>query len=333
MRHIVIIRFSAISDVAVAAPLVRAYATANPEISFTMVSDSFLRPLFENIPNLNFLPEDFDEENYSIHASIKIAHDILSLKPTDVVDLQHSKLTKIIRNCLTLKGIPVSAVRHEEFERKKLQSHKAEMSPVISLYEDALAEAGLINLHLSRKTPEKKVFGKYMFRRIGIAPFAKYPGKSWPIKYMEEVVAALGDDPNSKVYLFGNKTKEAAILQGWQDKYEGCESIAGKYTLSEELELMRSLDLMVTMDSANMHFASFVNTPVISIWGATDAKAGFYGWGQDPENAVCSEIACRPCSLYGDAKCERLDYACLARVTPAMVLEKINAFFNTNSEK
>lgn len=333
MRHIVIIRFSAISDVAVAAPLVRAYASNNPEITFTMVSDPFLRPLFENIPNLNFLPESFNSENYSIHSSIKIVKEILALHPTDVVDLQHSKLTNLIKNCLVLKGIPVTVVKKAVFDRKKIISSETGMPSVISLYEEALSEAGLINLHLSKKTPEKKVFGKYKFRRIGIAPFAKYPGKSWPVKYMEEVVAALGEDPNSKVYLFGDKKKEASILQGWQEKYTGCESIAGKYTLAEELELIRSLDLMITMDSANMHFASFVNTPVISIWGATDPQAGYYGWGQDPDNAVSAKIDCRPCSLYGDTPCERYDYACLARVTPAMVLEKINTFFNSNSEK
>lgn len=333
MRHIVILRFSAISDIAIAAPMVRAYASANSDINFTMVSDPFLKPLFSDIPNLDFHAEDFNETNYSINASIRIAREIISMGPTEVVDLQHSKLTSIIKKCLILRGINVTSVRKETFDRKSLLSHKKPMTPVIALYEEALTEAGLINLHLSKKDQPKKVFGKYMFRRIGIAPFAKYPGKSWPAKYMEEVVAKLGDDPNSKVYLFGNKTKEAAILQGWQDKYAGCESIAGKYTLAEELELMRSLDLMVTMDSANMHFASFVNTPVISIWGATDPKAGFYGWGQDAGNAVSSHCECSPCSLYGDAKCERFDYACLARVTPAMVLEKIDAFFNSNSEQ
>jgi len=80
---------------------------------------------------------------------------------------------------------------------------------------------------------------------------------------------------------------------------------------------------MLSMDSANMHLASFVGVPVISIWGATHPYAGFYGWNQSPDNAVQIEMECRPCSVFGNKKCFRGDYACLLNIKPQLVLNKI----------
>ena len=326
MNNIVILRFSAITDVAIAAPLVRAYASENPNITFTVVSDPFMQPLFKSGKNLHFCPLSLDEKP-SIDSLAKAVHTVRSLSPTCIVDLQNSFATRLMNLSFTFHNIPTYTAKSPSFDRK---NYSKTSIPLIKLYEEALVEAGLFNLHLSSENHPlcKELNNKYEFHRIGVAPFAKHPGKSWPVKSMEKVVEELCKNPNNKVYLFGNQKKEATILRQWENKYKDCESIAGKYTLAEELELIRSLDVMVTMDSANMHFASYVNTPVISIWGATHPKVGFYGWGQSGDNVVSVDMDCRPCSMFGDKKCERFDYACLARVTPEMVLAKIDNFFH-----
>jgi ADP-heptose:LPS heptosyltransferase len=80
---------------------------------------------------------------------------------------------------------------------------------------------------------------------------------------------------------------------------------------------------MVTMDSANMHLASLVATPVVSIWGATHPYAGFMGWNQSIDNAVQTDLPCRPCSIYGKKDCMRGDYACLYQIKPETIVGKI----------
>jgi ADP-heptose:LPS heptosyltransferase len=77
------------------------------------------------------------------------------------------------------------------------------------------------------------------------------------------------------------------------------------------------------MDSANMHLASLVNLPVVSIWGATHPYAGFMGWNQSPDNAVQLNISCRPCSIYGNKPCIRGDFACMKNITPELIVEKV----------
>ena len=86
---------------------------------------------------------------------------------------------------------------------------------------------------------------------------------------------------------------------------------------------MSHLDVMVSMDSANMHMASLVNIPVVSIWGATHPLAGFMGYHQSLDNAVQTDMDCRPCSIYGQKPCQFGDYRCMMAITPQMIVEKI----------
>ena len=91
---------------------------------------------------------------------------------------------------------------------------------------------------------------------------------------------------------------------------------------------MSHLDVMVSMDSANTHLASVVDVPVVSVWGATHPYAGFMGWRQDESTVVQLSLPCRPCSIFGDKPCYRGDMACMAGISPEMVVEKVEQVLN-----
>ena len=95
--------------------------------------------------------------------------------------------------------------------------------------------------------------------------------------------------------------------------------------LHEELILMSHLDVMVSMDSANMHLASLVATPVVSVWGATHPYAGFMGWRQSEDNAVQLDMDCRPCSIYGNKPCIHGNYPCIKQIEPETIVARIVA--------
>ena len=139
---------------------------------------------------------------------------------------------------------------------------------------------------------------------------------------MERVVELLSEQ-GERIVLFGSK-EEAQVLDAWAKKYQNVASVAGKYSLREELEQMRGLRVMVTMDSANMHLASLVGTRVVSIWGATHPKAGFMGLGQNADQCIQRDIPCRPCSIYGKKKCKFGDYRCMD-ITPEEIVEKVKS--------
>ena len=51
--------------------------------------------------------------------------------------------------------------------------------------------------------------------------------------------------------------------------------------------------------------------------------AGFYGFGQDPSLAVQLDMACRPCSVYGNKPCLYGTYACMSGIPPEAIVEKV----------
>ncbi len=153
---------------------------------------------------------------------------------------------------------------------------------------------------------------------IGIAPFAAHKGKIYPLERMESVIASISRT-GEPVYLFGGSKAETDILESWASKYPNTTSVAGKMSLAEELALIRTLRVMLTMDSGNMHLASLVGTRVVSIWGATHPKAGFLGVGQKPEDCIQLDLPCRPCSIYGNKTCRFGDYRCL-NIAPEQII-------------
>lgn len=158
---------------------------------------------------------------------------------------------------------------------------------------------------------------------IGVAPFAKHRGKIYPLDEMEQVVARLSECEDYTVFLFGGRGYEEAVLEQWEFQYPRVKSVVGKYALDNELALISQLDVLLCMDSANMHFASLVGTRVISIWGATHPYAGFYGYHQDSGDVIQENLSCRPCSVFGQKACLRGDWACMALITPERIVDKV----------
>ena len=159
---------------------------------------------------------------------------------------------------------------------------------------------------------------------IAIAPFAKHAGKIYPTEKMAEVVATLAARPATKIFLFGGGGDEQLKLREWAGQHDNVISMAEKrHGFPKELALLSCVDAMVSMDSANMHLASLVQVPVVSVWGATHPFCGFTGWKQSPDNAVQLDLDCRPCSVFGNKPCYRGDYRCLNGIAPEAIVRKV----------
>ena len=158
---------------------------------------------------------------------------------------------------------------------------------------------------------------------IGIAPFAKHPAKVYPLEKMEQLIKALSERKNTTIFLFGGGNEEKRQIAELCAKYPNVQAAKSQQGLKGELALMGQLDVMLSMDSANMHLASLVGTRVVSIWGGTHPYAGFLGWNQKPSDCVQVDLPCRPCSVYGNKPCFRSDYACLNGIAPKQIIEKL----------
>ena len=309
MKRLLIIRFSALGDVALLVPVVRAVAEQNPALHITMLSKQGMADLFADMPaNVTF---------HGVNLKQQRLRDIVAeLGPFDLVaDMHDVWRSRYIRWAMRLKGAKVRSIRKGRLGRflltNKISPKALEHS--ILRYRDVLQSLGL-------DAPALQTPSRTEGKGVGIAPFAAHAGKCYPLDRMEQVVAMLSKRGES-VVLFGSK-QEAAVLERWAKQYKGVRSEAGKHSLREELELMKGLRVMVTMDSANMHLASLVGTRVVSVWGATHPKAGFLGFGQEEKDCVQRALDCRPCSIYGKKKCKYGDYRCLD-IAPEEIIQRI----------
>lgn len=306
MRRILVIRFSALGDVAMLVPVVRAAAEQNPDVEFAIVSRQQTSALWQGLPaNVVFYGADLKGIHHGRKGLNKLLQEIDISEIDDVADMHSVWRSWHMDLVCTMSGIFIYRIHKGRLAKWLLTrgfSHKP-LKRTAERYRDVFSRMG-IKCVLSE--PEFSEEGK---SGIGVAPFATKRGKQYPLERMEKFIAKHSE--HEKVYLFGGGAHEVEILQGWADKYENVECVAGKYKMADELEIMRNLRLMVTMDSGNMHLASLVGTRVVSLWGATDPKCGFLGWGQKESDCKMLNLPCRPCAIYGERKCRFGDYRCL----------------------
>lgn len=292
------------------APILRAAAEQYPDTEFTMLSQQRFADLFAGMPtNVKFHGVDLKKQSLPSLTSALGSYD-------GVADMHGVIRSIFVSAAMLFKGAKVASIHKGRGEKRQLTKGKihCRLKHTTERYADVFAALGM---PLSLPSPANKNKGN----GIGIAPFAAHPGKVYPIERMERVVELLSQK-GERIVLFGGGKKEKEVLNAWAAKYPNVESIAGKLTLAEELEVMRTLRVMLTMDSGNMHLASLVGTRVISIWGATHPYAGFLGYGQREDDCIQRDLPCRPCSVYGNKPCIYGDYRCMD-ISPEEIVERL----------
>lgn len=347
-RNVLIARFSALGDVAMTIPVVYSVCYSNPDTRFVFITKPATQSLMLNAPsNLVVLGVDVKEKYSGLGGLVRLYKDLRREYRIDAFADFHGVIRSYILGLLCrLNGIPVKVINKGRANKKALtRKNNKVMLPLISSrarYREVLYRLGFPyeerfkSLYGSDKaSPE--IFKEVTAPKsqgetwIAIAPFAKHEGKIYPTELMAQVVEELASRQNTRIFLFGGGEHERKILGEWAAKYESVVSLAEKrHGFAVELALLSHADVMVSMDSANMHLASVVAVPVVSVWGATHPYCGFKGWKQDEANIVQLPMTCRPCSVFGNKPCHRGDYHCLAGIPPAVIVSKINNVLNHN---
>lgn len=332
--HILIIRLSAMGDAAMVAPVVGALRAAHPDAEITILTRPFFQPFFRDVENVGFLAPDFAGRHKGLAGLVRLANDISACGVTHIADMHDVLRTKIVRRMLRFRVKGISVIDKGRADKKaltrKYNKKLRQLEPTVDRYRDTLLRLGFA---IPKPAPPQKkalaipeeisrAAGRKQGVWIGVAPFAQHKGKIYPAAQMAELIAMLA--ARYKVFIFGGGQYEKEYAEAMQQRCGGnVVSVIGKIKLAQELDLISNLDAMVTMDSSSMHMASLVATPVVSVWGATHPFAGFYGFGQDPANAVQLDLPCRPCSVYGNKPCIYKDYRCMERITPEMIFDRV----------
>lgn len=299
-------------------PVVASLSKRYPNDKFIMASKKDLASMFASMPNVEFCEVDNHLDWKGVWALWKALRD----KIDAVIDLQSTLRTRLFGTLMRLSGKHVTRVRYGRFRKHLITFFgigKKQLPTEFARYADTFRRAGLetnedfealpVNTAAAKVVTER--FGIKEGRWIGLAPFAKSRSNMLPYRVTKDIIEQLTKDEQTRVFLFGAGVVECEMLRQWATVFPRTESVAGCLKLKEELELMRMLDVMICMDSANQHLSSLVGLRAVSVWCATHPFIGFAGWKQRPEDIVQRhDLRCRPCTCHGTNHCRYGNFAC-----------------------
>ncbi|MDQ7033190.1 MAG: lipopolysaccharide heptosyltransferase II [Desulfonauticus sp.] len=159
---------------------------------------------------------------------------------------------------------------------------------------------------------------------VVIAPGSKWPTKRWTVQGFKDVVRFL-QQRDFQVVLMGGK-EDVSICEeiGLEGKVL---NLAGKTSLRESFALISKARLLVSNDSAPVHMAVALNTPVVAIFGPTVKEFGFYPFQKG--EVVEIDMDCRPCGLHGHKKCPLEHHRCMRQISSQKVIQVMGKFLTT----
>ena len=331
IKHIAVIRLSAMGDVAMTVPVIRAFVKQYPEVKITMVSRPFFKPFFDTIPEVNFLEIDLDKKHKGFLGLFRLFQELKESGVDALADLHNVLRSKVLTFFFKLYNLKVVTVDKGRAEKKALTRAKNKIyRPLPSMvlqHSQVFRQLGF-PLHTENPTfPNLGIFAEAKTQKwIGIAPFAQYDSKVYPMDLMQKVIDELAQNQNNKIFLFGGGAKEINLLDEMSQGKTNVVNVAGKAKLTHEMKIISNLDVMLSMDSGNAHIAAMLGTKVITLWGATHPYAGFMPFNQPLENCITSnreKYPLLPTSVYGNKIVEGYQDA-MRTITPEIVVEKVN---------
>ncbi|WP_299132111.1 glycosyltransferase family 9 protein [uncultured Tenacibaculum sp.] len=312
-KHILIIRLSAMGDVAMTVPVIRNLIKQNKGVKITILTRAFFTPFFTEFDNVTVYTPELKGKHKGIIGLFKLFKELIKLNIDVVADLHNVIRSNILVSFFRLRGIKCVQLKKGRKDKKKL-TELNENKILFSLktmherYADVFKKLGFsMNLSSIYNLVKKEI--PYHFQKefndsklIGIAPFAAYKGKAFPIKKIKSLVKELSDKNYCKVLLFGGGDVEKKLLEDLAKDYTNVFSMVKKGTFEEELNIISNLDVMISMDSGNGHIAAMYNVPVITIWGVTHPCLGFTPFNQSIENQILPDLReypLIPTSTYG----------------------------------
>lgn len=335
--HLLVIRLSALGDVAILVPVLLKLIKNYPGLRITVLTKKFFAPIFKDVPNV----EVYEADVKGIHSGVtglgRLAKELRDLEINAVADVHNVLRTNVLRSVFYFYGIPVKQIDKGRTEKKALTEENGKVFIQLKTshqrYAEVFTELGYpvdleepIYLPKQNFSPStEELTGKKSGKWIGIAPFAQHQSKVYPLDLMKKVISEISENGNVKILLFGGGKGENEKLENLAIGLDNVLSLSGKLSFQEELFIISNLDAMLSMDSGNAHLAAMYNVPVVTLWGVTHPFAGFGAFNQPMENHLLPDLSkypAIPTSVYGNKVPEGYEEV-MRTIPPERVVAKV----------
>jgi heptosyltransferase-2 len=327
-RSVVVIQTAFIGDVVLTLPLIQAIRALYPESSVDVVVTPQSRELFENHPDVReAIGFDKNGADRGLRGLRRIAS-VLRSRSYDAALVPHRSLRSALLTLLA--GVPVRIGFNRSAGRMFLTATEIYRKNQHEIDRNLSLLGKLTHVPLRRELPrlypsdaDKKRVERLLIeleigrpgRMIAMAPGTVWNTKRW-LKERFASLAVKFDDEGYDVVLLGGEgdfglCTEIHALSGSSHVH----SVAGMLSLLQSAELIRRCALLVCNDSAPMHLAAGVGTPVVALFGATVPAFGFGPPGPFDRVVETEGLKCRPCSIHGGDKCPIKTFDCMVDVS------------------
>ena len=339
---ILIIRFSSLGDIILLSPVFRETKKVFPNAEITFMTSTEFGSVHSQNP---YIDKTYLLDRKGGIVEIFVARKFIKEQNFSIVFDAHSSLRSFFI-CFTYKkfvnkqnrffSVPKrSKERYMQIFLKKkptseiISQRKAYLawldSPQLGFTKEKRNENTEIFISANIKERTRMLFLSYLLNSnslVVIAMGAKHFNKCWLAPYWNSLIEKLKEE-NYQVVVIGTE-EDSKILAGYKRAAKNASlDLTGKLNLEETAGLLKEAQVLITGDSAPLHLAEALGTPVVALFGPTVREFGFTPF---LENSVLleKELNCRPCSAHGKKKCtHKTEKQCMCLITPQEVWETV----------
>ncbi len=356
MANTLIVRYERIGDALLVLPLVINLASKYKNDTFTVLTNKRFDNLLQLMPpNVTFISMVSKTSKGLFRGPSYLKRRWLFLRETKktiskfdkIAFLQYGTFEKEVHKYIQKKRLNISVAITDQKEFRSAEraaNHCSDGLTMIGLHKNVLAKLDYTDLNVTSEPSAIKqqpiastLISKLNLdtskKLVAISPFSREEPKVYPLDTMEKVIAHFAALTNEyQVLILGGGEDEKLKAEEWTAKYPSVISLITRISFGEEISIISKCQVVVSMDSSNMHLASLLHTPVVSVWGPTTPQCGYYPARERHDRAIVKGMPCQPCSIFGERECTQTQkFACMD-IAPKVIIDKIKLVINQEDD-
>ncbi len=333
-KNILVIKLSAIGDVILSIPSLKSIRARYPGANIKVLVGIEAREVLDKCPYINdVIVADFKNKHKGIAGLWRLGRELREHCFDIAIDLQNNRKSHLLAylslaslrygydngkwSALLNRKQKDDAPYLDPLDHQFRTLRLAGIKPVDKVLEIWPSEYDMAKIEKflsdSWIKPSQPVVG------IAVRASERWFSKNWPPSYIAQLCDKLAKELNIRVILAGSKND--SVVAGYICKMTKSKPVVavGKTDIQELAALMKRFCVFITPDSAPMHIASAMKTPVIALFGPTDPARHLVPSNGCVVLCKAGEVKCKPCYK---TTCQRKT-SCMRMITVDEVFELV----------
>lgn len=341
-KRILVVKMSSMGDVILATPSLRAVRSQYPKAWIAVLTASESSPILQRCPYVDeVISYDSKRRHRGWVGTFQLGSELRRQRFDMVLDLQNNKVSH-------LAGFLSFAPLRYGYRNGKwdfLLSHSCQdwkkNIPAVQHQFHLLRFAGIMpreeSLELwSSKEDEQKVQSWFENawisedqKLVAVSPFTsrRWIAKRWGMDRFAELIDRLGKE-GIRTVLIGAPGEEPLARELIQKTQSSLLNLVGKTTIVELGVLLKGCRVLVGHDSAPLHAAAAVGTPLIALFGPTDPQRHLPPYKEG--TVFYRHLICQPCYK---TRCPLVHHNCLESVTVEEVYQEVKKYLRDEGRR